>query len=91
MKTILKFFISIVAIFFAASPGKIFAEASTDYVQTPVAIEAKDVLPADILKGENYTIESQVRNDGLINAYRLTNQLRSAGGGKHCGIAGAHQ
>ena len=45
MKNIFKVFVSIVVIVFAASPGRVFAEDSTDYAKPPFALEAKDVLP----------------------------------------------
>ena len=72
MKNVAKVLVSIAVIAFAAFPGKVYSQASAERVKPPVALEAKDVLPADILAGENYTIESRVRNDGLINTYRLT-------------------
>lgn len=34
-------------------------------------LKAADVLPADLLKGGNYTVNPDVRNDGLMNTYTL--------------------
>jgi len=45
--------------------------ASKDYVQPPVELSAKDVLPKDLLQGENYRVDDKVQNDGLINTYQL--------------------
>jgi len=45
---------------------------SKDYVQPPVKLSAKDVLPKDLLKGENYRVDDKVQNDGLINTYQLS-------------------
>jgi len=69
-----KFRLSIVAITLISlmlPAGKAFAADSTEYVKTPVALEAKDILPAKLLQEKNYAIENQVQNDGLINTYRL--------------------
>jgi hypothetical protein len=46
--------------------------ASQDYQQTPIILNAKDVLPKTLLKGENYQVEDEVKNDGLINTYQLS-------------------
>ena len=46
--------------------------AAAEYQQTPVLLKAGDELPKDILKGENYQVGGEVRNDGLINIYQLT-------------------
>ena len=35
-------------------------------------MKAEDVLPANIMKGENYTVDKQVQNDGLVNTYLLS-------------------
>ena len=46
--------------------------ASQDYEQTPIILHAKGILPKALLKGENYQVVDEVRNDGLINTYQLT-------------------
>ncbi len=46
-------------------------DTMTDYLQIPVILNAKDVLPKDILQGENYQIDYIVKNDGFINTYQL--------------------
>ena len=48
------------------------AEVSMDYVTPPVQLHARDVLDEKLLKGENYSIDDAVQNDGLINTYHLT-------------------
>ncbi len=45
---------------------------SADYVTAPVQLHAKDLLDKKLLKGENYSIDDTVQNDGLINTYQLT-------------------
>jgi len=50
----------------------VYAAESKDYVQPPITLSAKDVLPKDLLQGENYRVEDKVKNDGLINAYSLS-------------------
>jgi len=46
--------------------------ASQNYAQTPIILDAKDVLPHNMLQGENYKVTDEVRNDGFINTYKLT-------------------
>ncbi len=38
----------------------------------PIRLKAQDILPDTTIHGTNYTIESAVFNDGLINTYNLT-------------------
>ena len=45
--------------------------ASQDTVQTPIILNAADILPKDLLQGENYKIKSEVKNDGIFNTYEL--------------------
>ena len=45
--------------------------ASQNYRQTPIILEAKDVLPKDLLQGENYKVENEVKNDGIFNTYKV--------------------
>ena len=54
------------------SPAMALSLDSMDFVKSPVALEAKNVLASNLLQGENYTVESKVLNDGLINTYRLS-------------------
>lgn len=48
------------------------AAESKDYAQLPVTLSAKNVLPENLLQGENYRIEDKVENDGFINTYHLS-------------------
>ena len=48
------------------------AAESNDYVQPPIELRAKDFLPQDLLQGENYRVEDEVKSDGLINTYQLS-------------------
>ena len=55
-----------------ASKGVGPVVASQNYVQTPIILNAKDILPQGLLQGKNYKVEGKVRNDGLINMYHLS-------------------
>jgi len=45
------------------------AQAESEPVYT---LKSADVLPADMLKGNNYTVDGAVHNDGLISTYTLS-------------------
>ena len=47
------------------------AQTPADFQKPPIRLEAADVLPTDLLKGDNYSVVSDVTNDGFINAYKL--------------------
>ena len=59
-------FLTTVALFGATS-----VSASQDNLQTPIILNAKDLLPQDLLQGENYKIKNEVKNDGIFNTYEL--------------------
>jgi hypothetical protein len=61
------FFLTIV--FFA---GGVFSAAYSENVNPPMMLEAKNVLPQNLLEGSNYIINKEVQNDGLVNTYHLT-------------------
>ena len=44
---------------------------ATDYAVPPISLRANEILPAEQLQGENFTVATEVRNDGLINFYTL--------------------
>jgi len=44
---------------------------ATDYAPRPVLLEATDELSAELRKGENFSVDAKIRNDGLINFYML--------------------
>jgi hypothetical protein len=44
---------------------------AADHAKPPIFLEAGNVLPAEQLKGSNYQVDAKVRNDGLINSYKL--------------------
>ena len=50
----------------------VFSADQADYQERPLSINAADVLPRNLLQGENYKVEDKVSNDGLINTYRLS-------------------
>lgn len=52
--------------------GDICVAAFSESAEPPFILEAKDVLPPNLLKGSNYIVDGQVQNDGLINTYSLT-------------------
>jgi len=47
-----------------------------DYASPPIFLKADQVLPAGALKGENFSVDHEVRNDGLINFYMLDTNYR---------------
>lgn len=53
--------------------GSVFASTaiSQEFQKTPVVLQAYDVLPADLLRGPNYSVRATVLNDGYINTYVL--------------------
>ena len=48
------------------------AHASQNYAQIPIILDAKDILPKDLVQGKNYKVQDKVSNDGLINVYQVT-------------------
>ena len=74
MKTNSKFLamLNMVALvaFFYLFPSLGLAEPPIKNV--PLMLKASEVLPADLLKGTNYTVKESVKNDGLFNIYELT-------------------
>lgn len=53
-------------------PESASVAAPTTYVEAPITLEAKDILPVKLLRGDNYVIEDRIKNDGLVNTYQLT-------------------
>ena len=41
------------------------------FQQTPIMLKTADLLPASLIKGDNYRIAETVQNDGVINTYQL--------------------
>lgn len=72
MKRMSRGFVASLWIVFWVLPATVFAEGQAVYATPPVELKAEDVLPENILRGENYTVDTVVRNDGLINTYRLS-------------------
>ena len=54
-----------------AFSGHASVSASQEYMQTPIHLNAKDILPLNLLEGENYKIENNVKNDGVFNVYQV--------------------
>jgi len=42
------------------------------YTQPPISLKAQGTLPQNLLQGKNFKVETNVKNDGLINRYQLT-------------------
>ncbi len=38
---------------------------------TPIRLQASKVLPGDLLRGDNFTVQEAVSNDGYINTYKI--------------------
>ena len=64
--------LSIVTAVTAIAAGSLPAANSKEYFQPPITLKAKDVLPSDLLQGENYKVQDNVKNDGLVNTYQVT-------------------
>ena len=47
------------------------AWATPQFQQTPILLKASELLPANLIKGDNYRIAETVQNDGVINTYQL--------------------
>jgi len=43
-----------------------------EFQKVPITLKASEQVPKNVLMGPNYRIEANVKNDGLINTYRLT-------------------
>ena len=67
-------FLSKLTIVILSSAALIYATAvaaQQDYMQTSIILEAEDILPKDLLQGENYKVKNKVKNDGIFNTYQL--------------------
>ena len=60
----------LVLTFVLTIPGNSADQA--DYQMPPFSISASEVLPKNLLQGENYKVEDEVSNDGFVNTYRLS-------------------
>lgn len=60
-------------IFFSA----IFLTAATEDYEIVPALKATTTLPADLLKGEHYTIADPVKNNGYTNTYTIQSKFGS--------------
>lgn len=45
--------------------------AAQELQSASLSLKATDLLPGELLKGENYTVKQEVKNDGLMNTYSL--------------------
>jgi hypothetical protein len=52
-------------------PMLAMAESLPTFQQTPIKLQASKVLAKDLLRGDNYTVNESVENDGLVNIYML--------------------
>lgn len=52
-------------------PIQAAAQLPEDLQKTPIQLKVADVLPAEMIKWENYTVEPEVLNDGFVNTYVL--------------------
>ena len=67
-------FKSISVILFAAAVHLLamWAASADEYVyEVPWDLKAADILPADLLEGEHYSVLDSVRNDGYLNYYTI--------------------
>jgi hypothetical protein len=52
-------------------PMAAMAESLPAFQQWPIKLKASEVLPKDLLRGDNFTVNESVKNDGLVNLYTL--------------------
>ncbi len=45
--------------------------AASPFQPTPTTLKTADLLPANLIKGDNYRIAATVQNDGVINTYQI--------------------
>ena len=48
------------------------AQDLPEFQTVPITMKASEQVPKNLLKGPNYRIEANVKNDGFINTYQLT-------------------
>ncbi len=48
------------------------AQDLPEFQKVPITMKASEQVPKNLLKGPNYRIEANVKNDGFINTYQLT-------------------
>ena len=48
------------------------AQDLPEFQKVPIMMKASEQVPKNLLKGPNYRIEANVKNDGFINTYQLT-------------------
>jgi hypothetical protein len=53
--------------------GVIFVSGALaqDFQRSPIILRASEVLPRELLSGQNYTVRETVKSDGLINIYEV--------------------
>ena len=53
------------------APMSAMAESLPAFQQPPIKLQASQVLPKDLLRGDNFTVNASVQNDGFVNIYQL--------------------
>ena len=54
----------------AASP-EVSAPAEPPAFETPPTLEASEILPAELVKGADFSVDAKVHNDGFMNRFML--------------------
>ena len=70
MKKLARYLILLALTLVFVIPG--YSADQAEYQNPPYSIEAKDILPKNLLRGENYKIDEKVSSDGFVNIYRLS-------------------
>jgi hypothetical protein len=65
------FVLKMVVVIAVAIIGAGSEAASQDYSEEPIILDAKRVLPQNLLRGKNYRVNDKVANDGILNIYTL--------------------
>jgi hypothetical protein len=63
--------VSIIAISFLVMWTSLSSSAAGSGFESPRTLKAKNVVPADLLESEHYTIDKSVKNDGYLNYYTV--------------------
>jgi hypothetical protein len=73
MKKAIFWFLSTALVMAAGMPECLVrATEPGGYAHLPVTLNARDFIEKDLIQGENYRVEDNVKNDGMINTYPLS-------------------
>lgn len=65
----------LVVLLLAVGASSVGVHAAKDGYETPPALQASEILPAEALTGEHFNVVSEVVNDGIMNHYAVTSEF----------------